>query len=142
MRKILVAVDGSDTSQKAVGAAIEIAESAGAEVKVLNVFAKDVFEARIAVEKRPIDEYADDARQIAVDISEPFKKRNVKLSFIGRVGYPAEVILAVAEFEKVDLVVVGFTGLHGMGRIMALGSVSRRVVENSKVPVLVVPHQK
>jgi nucleotide-binding universal stress UspA family protein len=35
--------------------------------------------------------------------------------------------------------VVGVVGLRGIRRVMALGSVARRVIENAKTPVVVVP---
>jgi len=41
--------------------------------------------------------------------------------------------------QKVFTIVVGMKGLHGVSRIRSLGSVSRRIVENSTRPVLIVP---
>ncbi|RMF31200.1 MAG: universal stress protein, partial [Candidatus Nitrosothermus koennekii] len=40
--------------------------------------------------------------------------------------------------EKIDLVVMGTSGLSGLSKIKALGSVSRYVIENTNVPILLI----
>ena len=52
-------------------------------------------------------------------------------------GKPADVICDIADREKFDLVVVGSSGKGVMTRAL-LGSVSYKVVHQSKTPVLVV----
>ena len=54
------------------------------------------------------------------------------------VGSPSDRILAVAEEEDVDLVVMGNIGLSGFSKLMAIGSMSRTVSEKAKCPVLIV----
>jgi nucleotide-binding universal stress UspA family protein len=54
------------------------------------------------------------------------------------VGYPAERILAAAEEEDADLIVIGNVGLSGFSKLKAIGSVSRVVSEKAKCPVLIV----
>ncbi len=53
------------------------------------------------------------------------------------VGYAAEEILALADSEKADLIVMGTHGRTGIDRIL-FGSVAEKVVKNSPVPVLTV----
>lgn len=53
-----------------------------------------------------------------------------------RVGRAAEEIIAHSEENKVDLIVIGSRGLGGFSRTL-LGSVSDRVLNMAKVPVLV-----
>ncbi|OGW57980.1 MAG: hypothetical protein A2Z09_01155 [Nitrospirae bacterium RBG_16_43_8] len=52
-------------------------------------------------------------------------------------GEPPEVILDVAEGKNVDLIVMGTYGRRGLNRLL-MGSVTSRVIVNSKVDVLVV----
>jgi nucleotide-binding universal stress UspA family protein len=52
-------------------------------------------------------------------------------------GYPADIIIRVAEKENMNLIVVGYIGASGLERFL-LGSVADKVVRNSKVSVLVV----
>ena len=55
------------------------------------------------------------------------------------IGNPAEVIIDIANNkEKIDLVVMGSTGLKGISKIRVLGSVSRQVCENANCPVMLV----
>jgi nucleotide-binding universal stress UspA family protein len=55
------------------------------------------------------------------------------------IGNPAEVIIDIPNNkEKIDLVVMGSTGLKGIYKIRVLGSVSRQVCENANCPVMLV----
>jgi nucleotide-binding universal stress UspA family protein len=51
---------------------------------------------------------------------------------------PAGELLALADEQDVDLVVVGTHGRHGLPHLL-LGSVAERVLRNSPRSVLVVP---
>jgi nucleotide-binding universal stress UspA family protein len=53
-------------------------------------------------------------------------------------GNIAEEILKVAKKKAIDLIVIGSQGLHGIGKIKSLGSVSRKVSELASCPVLIV----
>jgi nucleotide-binding universal stress UspA family protein len=53
-------------------------------------------------------------------------------------GNPAEEILKFSELENIDLIIMGNVGLTGISKIKTLGSVSRKVLENSKCPVLII----
>ena len=52
-------------------------------------------------------------------------------------GSPAKAILAVAEEEDVDLIVIGSSGKSGLD-LLLLGSVADKVVRSAKCSVLVV----
>ena len=55
------------------------------------------------------------------------------------IGNPAQVIIDVANNkQKVDLIIMGSTGLKGISKVRALGSVSRHVCENANCPVMLV----
>jgi nucleotide-binding universal stress UspA family protein len=53
-----------------------------------------------------------------------------------REGIPAEEIIKVADAERVELIILGYSGRKGINRIIA-GSVSKDVGKNARVPVLV-----
>jgi len=55
-------------------------------------------------------------------------------------GHPANDIIKLAEDSKMNLIVVGSIGVTGLDKFL-LGSVTEKVVRNSKVPVLVVRAQ-
>ena len=53
-------------------------------------------------------------------------------------GNVVEEILKVAKKKSIDLIVIGSQGLHGVGKLKTLGSVSRKVSELASCPVLIV----
>ena len=55
------------------------------------------------------------------------------------IGNPAQVIIDIANNkQKVDLIIMGSTGLKGISKVRVLGSVSRLVCENANCPVMLV----
>ena len=71
----------------------------------------------------------------ATDRANEFGKQ---LSTALREGRPAEAIVDHAEEHSFDAIVMGSRGRSGVSRVL-LGSVAGTVVENSSVPVTVVP---
>ncbi len=53
-----------------------------------------------------------------------------------RDGIPAEEILKVANEERVELIILGYSGRKGLSRLIA-GSVAKDVAKNATMPVLV-----
>ncbi|MFB6285398.1 MAG: universal stress protein [Candidatus Bipolaricaulia bacterium] len=79
------------------------------------------------------------AHHVARDIASHLAEYGVEHESRGWVGEPARGIVGLADEIEVDLIVIGFEGLHGLGRVAALGSVSREVLERATRQVLVVP---
>lgn len=63
---------------------------------------------------------------------------NIKVQPKVTIGLPADKIMDTATEENVDLIVIGTTGLKGVSKIKALGSVARNVSERAKCPVMLV----
>ncbi len=63
----------------------------------------------------------------------------IRYSTVIEVGDAKEKILTIGRLMGVELIVLGFVGLNGVRKVRALGSLSRALIEQSKVPVLVVP---
>jgi nucleotide-binding universal stress UspA family protein len=146
VKEILVAVDGSKHSERIVDFAAELAKSLSARILLIFVMpSSDVPEDYLDYAKResmasPIASYLQTvAGQIIAKLGERIARQGVEYEGVYHLGNPAEKIVGTAESRKVALVVVGVRGLHSVDRIRALGSVSRRVIENSEVPVLTVP---
>jgi nucleotide-binding universal stress UspA family protein len=53
-------------------------------------------------------------------------------------GRPVDRILEYAETKGIELIIMGGTGLSGVAKLTALGSVSRGVLERSKCPVMII----
>lgn len=54
------------------------------------------------------------------------------------IGHTADKIIEFANEEKIDLIIMGTTGLTGVSKIKALGSVARRVSELAQCPIMLV----
>lgn len=141
-KKILVAIDGSKRSDDVLQYAATLAKTTASKVVILYV----VPEYKIARDEYPVPKgspwastVGDIAERIVADAENLFESKGIESEGCYEFGNPSLKILEAAESEKASLIVVGLTGLHGIGRIRALGSVARRVIENSKVPVVAVP---
>jgi len=141
MKKILVAVDGSEHAEKAMLKAKELGELNNCEVTLLNVVddviannpyivAKDQQE---VIEKAFVDE-GETVLKEALEKFEPYSGIvNTELKY----GEPAKTIIEKAENEDYNLVVMGSRGLNAFSRAM-LGSKSNKVVNHIGVSVLIV----
>lgn len=138
IRKILVPVDFSDHSARALDYAIELAKELSAGLHLMHSYKINVGglspygvvlpetldrDIRAAAE-RQLDEWADKVRAagLAVEIS---------ITPI----FPSEAIANTAEEAGADLIVMGTRGLGGLKHVM-LGSVAERTVRIAPCPVL------
>jgi nucleotide-binding universal stress UspA family protein len=147
MNELLVAVDGSDHSAKVVDYASELAKSLTCDILLVSVvhLPSQEPEAIAAFEKAEgyPDAYADYLRRLGDDVtaklSQRIEKSGVKCRSIVPTGNAASEIVWIAERESAKMIVIGLKGLHGLAKISSLGSIARRVIENSTKPIVVVP---
>lgn len=136
IKKILLGIDGSEDSYKAASFAAELAEKLGASVTMIYVASDKYTGGFIA---KPT--YTTGENVLVGDKFDRPKKylqdRNVPFDTVVELGDPADVILAVAA-KGYNAIVVGTRGLTGF-REMMMGSVSQKIVQSSRIPVLVVP---
>ena len=146
-QKILVAVDGSDSSLRAVDYAIQLAgKEDNACVILLNILgistAKQVASSIIIAPTYGLKEYERykrEARKWLEKIGKKFEEKGIQ-TVIQVVGGPvpaANSILNYAENQNVDLIVVGTRGKSGIKKLL-LGSVASSVVTHAGSNVLVV----
>jgi universal stress protein A len=151
-RIILVPHDGYEMSDKALKYAIEIAKGLNMKIKLIRVVEEvldistmshwnNIERARV---KRDVEKYRAQTRQ------KEYKKlkklvslsnsRGVEASSLVLEGDAAEKITSVINMERPYLVVVGSRRLpsRGLSKLKTLGSVARKITEESKCPVLVV----
>lgn len=146
IRNILVAVDGSENSDRALDFALDLAEKYGAAVAILNVSESPVIGA-VPLEPTMVSGenmflFAKDLRKFheevlnkAVEHAKNVKP-NVEISKKLREGHPALEIVAEAK-EGFDIVVLGHQGL-GRLREAFLGSISEKVAHLAHCPVVIV----
>ncbi len=143
-KKILLPTDGSAYANKAAEHAIWIANASGAEIIALNVIETSSLVGLPAEDLivRIKEMLKEEGREALDHIFEMAEKENVedgnlKVTLKTEEGSPADAILKTIEKEKIDLVVMGTSGKHGLDRFL-LGSVTEKVVRSAKVPVLAV----
>lgn len=138
--RILVAVDGSDYSRMAIEfiASRETLIKSNPHIQVLNVqWPLPPHPARIVGMAVVRDYYADDAETALRPARRRFLKTGLSPLVRYTVGRPAIEISAVADKDKVDLLVVGSHGHSALGG-MLLGSVTNEVLVRTKRATLIV----
>lgn len=124
--RLLLATDGSRTSDAAAVAAAKIAHCCQTPVTVLSVEVP-AHSAERRAEARPIVQ-----RTVKL-----LKEEGVDAQAMVEAGETHHVILDAARAQKADLIVMGSHGRGGLGRLL-LGSNSEKVIGKSECPVLVV----
>lgn len=141
--KILVPVDGSETSTRGLNEAIKIAKVHGSQlllVHIVNEFILDstyapgfysanLIETLVKAGRKVLDAAEADATRHGV------KAETVLIESIG--GVAADLILARAKQWQPDLIVMGTHGRRGLVRL-AMGSDAEQVVRAATMPVMLI----
>lgn len=141
LRRIVSAVDGSATSLQAAEAAVALAAGSEAELVFLHVldderlrdFAAVMEDDGIAARQR-LERSAD---QILAHVAELAERAKVPCKCRLEAGDPPRVIDEVARELAADVILVGKVGRRGVRRWL-VGSVTRRLIESTRIPVLVI----
>ncbi len=148
-KKILVPYDGSKYAKKALIEALDIAKAFKSKVYIFSVFEiatdvpsgvlSDVINKKINKIKRDIvvsNKFFNKTKlQRQMD---EYKKYGIDVEIEAVIGRASDSILKFSKSKKIELIVMGSKGLTGMRKVGALGSVSRKVSEESGCPVLIV----
>jgi nucleotide-binding universal stress UspA family protein len=138
--KILVAVDGSDCSRRAIEfvASRRTLIKSSPEVLVLNVrWPLPAHPARIVGMANVREYYADEAEQALRPARKRLQKADLTPLVRYTIGRPATEISAAADKKHADLLILGSHGHSALGG-MLLGSVTNEVLVRTKRPTLVV----
>jgi nucleotide-binding universal stress UspA family protein len=141
---ILVAVDGSESSDKVYGMAAQLAKLTNGKLIIVHVvvpplplggglFYPDVS----GIDKIRID-LEEAGRKILQKYSEKSTNEyKIAVETILAQGYPPDVIIREADAKGADLIVVGSRGFSGAKQFF-IGSVPNSVLHHSSIPVLLV----
>ncbi|MEM0121158.1 MAG: universal stress protein [Thermoprotei archaeon] len=136
--KILVAYDGSEHSEKALDAALDIATKYASQLEIVRVVDTSAITSYLDVVPAGLEEQLyNDARKDLGRAELKAKRRlpSVKTTLLS--GDPASEILEYTHKNGFNLIVCGSRGRSALKRVL-LGSVSSRFAHESKVPVLIV----
>jgi nucleotide-binding universal stress UspA family protein len=129
LSKIAVATDGSNTAQRAVNAAFDMAQRFGAEIVVLTAYRVDSDAGGTWASSS-----AAHAERVLAIAEEAAAEQGLACSSAMMEGDPGEVVVALAERHGADLLVVGSMGMHRR----VLGSVPNTVTHKASCSVFVV----
>jgi len=149
-KKILVPYDSSIYSKKALNDALEIAKKFHSTLNLLTVI--DISSVKppgmllgIAVGKEArklmttvLKSVSSQANLMLENEVEVCRQQGIEAYYEVMTGSVTESILKFTEKHEIDLIVMGSRGLSGIRKIMALGSVSRKVSEEASCPVMIV----
>ena len=139
MKAILVAVDGSDYSDRATRHALDLIAAGGAlELHLLNVQPSLGGAVSAFVSKEQIDSHHRDEGEKALASAVALAKAaSVPAKTHIGVGRQGEIVADFARKVGAGLVVLGTRGHTGLAGVL-LGSVAQDVIAHSKVPVTLV----
>jgi nucleotide-binding universal stress UspA family protein len=136
IKKIVVPLDGSEYSERALVTATEIAQESHALLTLITVISA-YREAHLPI----VPKLEEQARQRAASYLDPFVKATESKGFpvVAKVaeGAPADQIVRWAEECDADMIVMSTHGIGAAGR-HALGSIAMKVLESAPCPVLMV----
>lgn len=149
-KSILVPFDGSKYSRNALLQAIEISKNFGSKIFIVTAvdtsdFPPGMLLALLKKNKRleqSVSEFVTAAksqirRELLAEVA-ICKAKGADAYYDIIAGNPIDAILKFARGRKINLIVMGSQGLHGIGRLKALGSVSRKISELASCPVMIV----
>ncbi len=138
--KILVAADGSPFTKRMLAYLSAHDEWLGPRhaYTVLTVVPPVPPRAAALLAKDLLDSYyIDEAEKVFAPIRSFFAQQALNVEFVARHGHAAEVIAAMADAGKYDLLMLGSHG-HGTLGNLVMGSVATKVLAHCAVPVLLV----
>lgn len=136
MKRVLIAIDGSAPSLKALDFAL--ASAPAAELHLINVRAPLTGSAASYLGRKTLDEYhLEEGMKELAPALERARGAGLKPAHHVCVGAPGETIARFADQIQADTIVIGSKGRSQIPDIV-LGSAVQGVLEESRVPVLVV----
>ncbi|MGF7137163.1 nucleotide-binding universal stress UspA family protein [Paraburkholderia sp. EB58] len=147
-KRILVAIDGSETSEHAFDTALQLARDNDAQLQPLYVVDNPLMAYDASGYDPTIlrDAFVEEGQRLLADALARMKHENVagapRIVDVAPVGEDiSERIRTSANEFNADLLVLGTHGRRGFKRLF-LGSVAERVVRSASLPVLLVPSRQ
>jgi nucleotide-binding universal stress UspA family protein len=145
-QNILVPIDGSGWSQRAVPHAIDLARLHDAQLTLLHVFVPPapefVPELALAGQQEQFDRVRDQAKEHVASLVTELQEEGVRVRGVVLEGFDVPGLIAdYARQEKIDLIVMSTHGRSGIARLI-FGSVARGVIDHCKIPTLLIHPDK
>jgi len=151
--KILVPLDGSEHSLRALETAIQMAKKFDASITLIHVYSVTVAPMIMpepttltpsgvpvmtpAEVSKMVEAAREVGNQILTDGERKVESQNIQVETVLKEGNTVQEITKVANEGKFDLIVMGVRGISKL-RELLVGSVSEGVIKHASCPVLVV----
>lgn len=139
-KRVLVALDGSQSSHAVLRFLMEIAGPLDMAVLLLRVLEPIPPMAVEGTRHFVVDDLKGrrrEAEEYLVAIADSVRARGVDAAWEVRLGHPSEEIFAAASESGVDLIAMATHGRAGLGRLL-FGSVTESVLRHAPVPVFMI----
>jgi len=134
---ILVPIDFSDFSCKALGVATDMASRLGAALLLVHILPAIPEGVSIFKEGAYVSELHESASKQLSELATTLANTNIKVrTELGTANDVGMELVRIAEHDNADMIVIATHGMTGWRRI-AFGSVAQKVVEQAACPVLV-----
>ena len=153
-KTILVPHAGTPAGDKALEHAIHIAKSSSAKIILLHIIEDFPHVPVFLLHTSQASKVKKEVAQITKEMKsvmeksmekqkEICKKHKIECNVKVTTGLPAEEILKIVKNQKIDLIVMAKRRkLKGIKKLLTLGSVSRKVIENTTCPSLLIDIEK
>jgi nucleotide-binding universal stress UspA family protein len=153
-KKILVPHAGTPAGDLALDHAVHIAKSSQSEIILLHVIEDFSHIPVFTLHSSQITKIKKEIAMVTKDMKlvmekemtkriETCKKNGIKSYLKIVTGSPAEEILKIVKNQKIDLIVMAKRRrLKGLKSLLTMGSVSRKIIENTSCPVLMIDIEK
>ncbi|MGO2266084.1 universal stress protein [Vagococcus salmoninarum] len=138
-QNILVAVDGSDESEKAFKKAVNVAKRNDANLVLAHIIDTRAFQSISSFDDELANQATTMAKQTLAELTTFAKNLGVeKITQVVKYGAPKTILAKDLPSEyQIDLIMVGATGLNAVERLL-IGSVSEYIIRHAHCDVLVV----
>ncbi|MFM0393358.1 universal stress protein [Paraburkholderia phytofirmans] len=147
-KRILVAIDGSETSEHAFDSALQLARDNGAQLQPLYVVDNPLMAYDASGYDPTVlrDACIEEGQRLMADALARMKHENVagtpRIVDVAPIGEDISERIRISANEfNADVLVLGTHGRRGFKRLF-LGSVAERVVRSASLPVLLVPSRQ
>jgi len=134
-----VTTDGSEGSKAAVDHAEKLAESFDSKVSILYVV--DVTAGPQVMSDVVVESLREIGFKVTQEIEEKLESQGIDADAFVEYGTPSQTILDFADENDIDLIIMSTHGRTGVDRFL-IGSVTEKIIRNSKIPVLTVRHNE
>ena len=134
--KILVPVDFSEHSQKALRYALAFATQFDAEVTLVHIVEQMVYPGDWMYPPLAVTDFATEKReQVLARMRALDAGSGVKTHHVVRLGRAWQEVIEIAREQKADLIILATHGYTGIKHVL-LGSVAEKIVRHAPCPVL------